>query len=131
MSERDLSIDNVRLVLIILVALGHIIEPLIGNHAFFKTVYLFIYLFHIPLFVAISGYVASSRPSKEKQHKYVPFGLAIGNWPGFYTALQTPVMPVFEFWFYVSGVTILMASTGHSVSQKPQAMHLRGLARIG
>ncbi len=71
MTTRNHSIDNVRLFLIMLVVLGHIIEPLIGNHVLFKTVYLFIYLFHIPLLVAISGYVASSNPSKEKQNKSI------------------------------------------------------------
>lgn len=58
MRERNYSIDNTRALLIFLVVLGHLLEPLIGNSHILKVVYLFIYSFHIPMFVLLSGMLA-------------------------------------------------------------------------
>ena len=51
---REYKFDNLKILLILLVVLGHIIEP------FYKlnTLYLIIYAFHMPVFVYISGYFA-------------------------------------------------------------------------
>ena len=53
---RDPYFDNAKFLLISLVIIGHIIEPLIHNNHIVKTTYLFIYSFHMPAFVLISGY---------------------------------------------------------------------------
>jgi len=58
MRERNYFIDNTRALLIFLVVLGHLLEPLIGNSHILKVVYLFIYSFHIPMFVLLSGMLA-------------------------------------------------------------------------
>lgn len=55
--NRVLYFDIVKAVLIFFVVLGHII----GNHTknpIAKAIYLFIYAFHMPLFVFISGVFA-------------------------------------------------------------------------
>ena len=56
--ERDCYFDNCKAILIILVVLGHLIEPWIQSSYGVRAVYLFIYSFHIPVFVFISGYFA-------------------------------------------------------------------------
>ncbi|UWG95799.1 acyltransferase family protein [Dehalobacter sp. DCM] len=59
MRQRDVYFDNAKLLLIILVVLGHAIEPLTGD-PFLKAVYAFIYSFHMPLFIFISGYFSKN-----------------------------------------------------------------------
>ena len=54
--------DNLKALLIFLVVFGHALEL-----AFFRNVsilYIFLYLFHMPLFVFCSGYLASYNPKK-------------------------------------------------------------------
>ncbi|RWR00591.1 hypothetical protein ED28_17150 [[Pantoea] beijingensis] len=63
MSVRDARLDNIKGGLILLVIFGHLIEPLVDMMPALNRIYNFIYLFHIPAFVLVSGYV--SHPNKE------------------------------------------------------------------
>lgn len=62
--ERDCKVDGIKWLLIVLVTIGHAIEPTLSNPTANKL-YSLIYLFHMPLFIYISGYFASVK-SKEK-----------------------------------------------------------------
>lgn len=53
---RNYYFDNAKLILIFLVVLGHFIEPFIEYNRYAKTIFLFIYTFHMPTFIFISGY---------------------------------------------------------------------------
>lgn len=55
MKPRDAYFDNLKWLLVLLVVVGHLIEPLPNNTAL-QPLYLTIYTFHIPLFVMVSGY---------------------------------------------------------------------------
>ena len=55
--ERDYRIDGIKWLLIVLVTFGHVIEPALSNPIANKL-YSIIYIFHMPLFVFISGYYA-------------------------------------------------------------------------
>ncbi|WP_104082837.1 acyltransferase family protein [Cryobacterium sp. Y11] len=59
--------DNARWVAITLVVIGHAILKLIGEADVAYTLYLFIYTFHVPVFVAVSGYFAKSGPPDARQ----------------------------------------------------------------
>ncbi len=52
--------DNARFVAITLVIMGHATLKLISKSDTAYSVYLFVYLFHIPVFVAVSGYFAKA-----------------------------------------------------------------------
>ncbi|GAB3123461.1 acyltransferase family protein [Glaciibacter psychrotolerans] len=52
--------DNARWVAITLMVIGHAILKLISESDVSYSVYLFIYAFHVPIFVAVSGYFAKS-----------------------------------------------------------------------
>lgn len=52
---RDTYWDSLKFVLIFLVVLGHMMEPYITDNEMNRAVYNFIYLFHMPLFVFVSG----------------------------------------------------------------------------
>ncbi|QKJ86291.1 acyltransferase family protein [Paramixta manurensis] len=62
MSERDVRVDNIKGGLILLVIFGHLIEPMLDYMPVLSRIYNFIYLFHIPAFVLVSGYL--SNPDK-------------------------------------------------------------------
>lgn len=61
--------DNARWVAIALVVVGHAILKLIAASDVAYSTYLFIYLFHVPVFVAVSGYFAKTGPPHARQLK--------------------------------------------------------------
>ena len=63
---RSCYFDNLKFLLITLVVVGHTIEPLIGSYPNIKLIYNFIYSFHMPLFVFISGYFSKNMGSDKK-----------------------------------------------------------------
>lgn len=54
--QREAFFDNARFFLILLVVFGHLISPLKGDSDLLNGIYTFIYLFHMPAFILISGY---------------------------------------------------------------------------
>jgi fucose 4-O-acetylase-like acetyltransferase len=59
--------DNARWIAVTLVVIGHAILKLIAEADAAYTTYLFIYAFHVPVFVAVSGYFAKSGPPGTRQ----------------------------------------------------------------
>ena len=57
--ERDYFFDNVKAVLMFLVVLGHLLLPIHGE-SFLVVVKRLIYVFHMPMFVFVSGYFAKT-----------------------------------------------------------------------
>ncbi|NUW41051.1 acyltransferase family protein [Nonomuraea rhodomycinica] len=55
--RRDPYLDNVKFVLIALVPIGHALVPTLDADSS-RAAYIFIYTFHMPLFVIISGYLS-------------------------------------------------------------------------
>lgn len=64
-NKRNVYFDNAKFVLILLVVIGHFIEPIVNNVTSLKAVFTFIYLFHMPAFVFISGYFAKGEMTIE------------------------------------------------------------------
>lgn len=56
--KREHYFDNARFLLISLVVFGHLLRSFIFENQFILALYLFIYSFHMPAFVLISGYFA-------------------------------------------------------------------------
>lgn len=56
--ERNAYFDNAKLILIFLVVFGHMIQPFKGDSAFTGTLYTWMYTFHMPAFILISGFFA-------------------------------------------------------------------------
>lgn len=57
--KRDALLDNAKFLLIVLVFVGHAIEP-VTETRLAEALYFWIYLFHMPAFVLISGYLSRS-----------------------------------------------------------------------
>lgn len=58
--SRNYLLDNLKVVLIYFVVFGHVIEYYIKDNSTLRTVYIFIYIFHMPLFIYISGYLSKN-----------------------------------------------------------------------
>lgn len=70
-NERDYYFDNAKIILILLVVVGHTIEPLIGVSPTLKAFYLFLYFFHMPLFIFISGYFSKNINTRDYAKKVI------------------------------------------------------------
>lgn len=70
LTQRNFFIDNIRGILIMLVIIGHYLE-LFFAFSIIRSLFIFIYLFHIPLFVAISGYLSKENFSLLKNFKKI------------------------------------------------------------
>ena len=57
-SKRLNWVDSLKGLLIILVILGHSIQYTIGNACYFNHLWNIIYSFHMPAFMAVSGFLA-------------------------------------------------------------------------
>lgn len=66
--NRNSEFDVLKGILIILVILGHWLEYGLGNYLN-RVVFNYIYLFHMPLFILISGYFSKKTDKKNVQKK--------------------------------------------------------------
>ncbi|RDI47690.1 acyltransferase family protein [Falsibacillus pallidus] len=58
MEKRDYYFDNAKFILILFVVFGHLIQSYIDKNSIIEAVYKFIYTFHMPAFILVSGYFA-------------------------------------------------------------------------
>lgn len=75
MKERIDYWDNLKCFLIILVVVGHFIEPMVPTSIEAKRLWLFIYTFHMPLFIFIAGYFHRNTKIAEKIYMYIALGI--------------------------------------------------------
>lgn len=61
--QREAYFDNAKLLFIFFVVFGHLIQPMKGSFELADGLYQWIYMFHIPAFVLISGFFASGASS--------------------------------------------------------------------
>ncbi|WP_046214240.1 acyltransferase family protein [Paenibacillus wulumuqiensis] len=92
MTKRDAYFDNVKFLLILLVVIGHLIEPLYDD-PLLRPLYLLIYSFHIPMFVLISGYFAKNIGTGDYLNKVIS-RLVIP-----YLVFET-LYSLFDYWIY-------------------------------
>ena len=71
--ERDKVLDTIKYLLIVLVVVGHFIEPSRYSNPISCHLYCLIYSFHMPLFIMISGYLFKQREFSEEIKKCAPF----------------------------------------------------------
>ncbi len=60
MNERDYYFDNAKFFLMIFVVFGHFLRPYIDKQPFLHSLYVWIFFFHMPAFILISGYFAKN-----------------------------------------------------------------------
>jgi fucose 4-O-acetylase-like acetyltransferase len=75
--SRDPFFDNAKYLAIVLVAMGHSWEPLMGGSRTLQAAYMVVYSFHMPAFIIISGYFSRSFTGKPEQIKRLLTGIVV------------------------------------------------------
>lgn len=70
-SKRESYFDNAKFILILLVIVGHAIEPIIFRSTLLKSLYLFLYLFHMPAFILLAGYFSKNFDKENYKKKII------------------------------------------------------------
>lgn len=101
-SDKDLKLSNIKGVLIFLVVFGHVMELYKSE---FNELYVFIYSFHMPMFIIISGYFAKRVNFK----KIINFVLLYIIFQTIFTFVyylmdraQGFDVPIYHLWYIVS-----------------------------
>ncbi|MEU0967399.1 acyltransferase family protein [Streptomyces sp. NPDC005917] len=75
--RRDAYFDNAKYLAIVLVAVGHAWEPLRSDSRTVTALYTFVYAFHMPAFIIISGYFSRSFDAGPTRVKRLVTGVAV------------------------------------------------------
>ena len=114
MNNRDSYFDNAKVFLILLVVFGHIIRSFIDDSQIFMNIYKFLYTFHMPAFILISGYFAKGFRKKGYVLKIakkliLPYLIFQGIYSVYYFFIENqssmvlnPLDPHWSLWFLVS-----------------------------
>jgi fucose 4-O-acetylase-like acetyltransferase len=114
MKKRDSYFDNAKFFLIILVVFGHIMRSFIDDSQVLMNVYKFVYTFHMPAFILISGYFAKGFRKKGYVMKIakkliLPYLIFQGIYSVYYYFIENksslvldPLDPHWSLWFLVS-----------------------------
>lgn len=112
--ERDFLFDNIKGFLIILVVLGHVIENYAYNNvsSTVSLLYQLIYIFHMPLFVFVSGYFSKKdNPKKLAELIIIYFLFQLVFFPllasfikgdTYLDNVQSFFKPKFTYWYMLS-----------------------------
>lgn len=111
--ERDAYFDNAKVILIFLVVFGHMIQPFIANSQSVHTFYMWVYTFHMPAFIFVSGFFAKGSGNMRyikrlAQKLLIPYLIFQIIYTAFYVYIgksgwQTDLFyPQWSLWFLLS-----------------------------
>ena len=111
--KRSAYFDNAKAILIYLVVLGHLLSGYLGANEYLDTLYLIIYLFHMPAFIVISGHFSRKIKSIEDVKKlirtlFIPYVIFQLIYSLYYMELFsdhiefTLFVPRYALWFLLS-----------------------------
>jgi len=75
--KRDPFFDNAKFLAIVLVACGHSWEPLTDTSRAAEALYMWVYVFHMPAFIVISGYFSRSFDMRTDRLQRLVTGIAV------------------------------------------------------
>ncbi|MET9648960.1 MULTISPECIES: acyltransferase family protein [unclassified Streptomyces] len=76
-ARREAYFDNVKYLAIVLVAVGHAWEPLLGGSRATQALYMIVYTFHMPAFILVSGYFSKSFTARPDQLRRLVTGVLV------------------------------------------------------
>lgn len=111
--QRDAYFDNAKLTLIFLVVFGHLIQPFTSDSQLVGTLYTWIYIFHMPAFIIVSGFFARGGKSKFyivklAKRLLIPYVIFQLTYTGFYYLIgkaswqSSLLYPQWSLWFLIS-----------------------------
>lgn len=112
-NQRDFLFDNLKAILLILVIFGHAIEFVIYNsNGIVKYIYTALYIFHMPVFIFISGYFSKKHNTKKLisliltyalwQELIYPFLLSIVTHKSFFDVYRPIYHPQASYWYLLA-----------------------------
>ncbi|MBR6020517.1 MAG: CapA family protein [Lachnospiraceae bacterium] len=120
--ERVAYWDNIKGVMIILVVFGHFLFLLQSKHVIIDTVVDLIYMFHMPVFVFLSGYMGKS----ERAHsvsaiaRLVFLYLLLNSALGFAYGFASLLVPMYSAWYLIA--LIAWRLTAHHIAKYKSIM---------
>ncbi len=111
---RNYRLDNIKILMVFFVVFGHLIEPLMLQIPVIKTVWMWIYIFHMPVFVMAAGmfskaYYSHNFLHKQKKTILVPFFIFTVGYELFHFLLNGKAsdygvhfQPYWILWFLLS-----------------------------
>ncbi|MFI7384759.1 acyltransferase family protein [Streptomyces sp. NPDC049813] len=75
--QRDAFFDNAKYLAIVFVAMGHCWEPLTDGSRTAEALYMFVYTFHMPAFIVVSGYFSRSFDMRPDRLRRLITGVAV------------------------------------------------------
>ncbi|MEU5215949.1 acyltransferase family protein [Streptomyces sp. NPDC020807] len=133
-SRRDPYFDNAKYLTILLVGVGHLVPVVMVDSRATLALYLYVYVFHMPVFVLVSGYLSRSYTGRPDQLRrlltgvalpYVVFEIAYtllirwGKEPNYPVSL---LHPSYVMWFLVALFVWRVTSPFWSVVRWPVAV---------
>ena len=86
--ERNIFFDSLKFILIFLVVLGHVMEYDIYDNHLKMSVFSFIYTFHMPLFIFISGYFSKNLTWEKYKKGFISLFLVYIVFQLYYVAIE-------------------------------------------
>lgn len=74
MKERVALWDNIKFILITLVVIGHLADEFTNKSGVYRSIFLFVYAFHMPLFIFVSGLFHNEKNIVKKSIFYISIG---------------------------------------------------------
>ncbi len=112
--ERLILIDNTKGILIALTVLGHLLSQCLGKYLSTDVAYVFIYLFHMPAFCLLSGFLSKNLDKDRKncfRNLIIPYIVIYVAWYLYYAFVwdKNPTfnlfMPGYAQWYLLSLIT--------------------------
>ncbi|UOR11158.1 acyltransferase family protein [Halobacillus amylolyticus] len=111
--KREALFDNAKLLLIFLVVFGHLIQPFTDGSHIMYTIYMWIYTFHMPAFILLSGFFAKGLGDKDyivnlAKKLILPYMIFQLTYTGYFFFigkdgwLSGPFYPHWSLWFLFS-----------------------------
>ncbi|MFF9176736.1 acyltransferase family protein [Streptomyces sp. NPDC014793] len=76
-AHRDAFFDNAKYLAIVLVAMGHAWEPLRSESRALSALYMFVYTFHMPAFIVVSGYFSRTFVASPRNIRRLVTGVVV------------------------------------------------------
>lgn len=105
---RDNRFDNLKGLLIFLVVFGHSMEVFKSYDIISETLYMFIYMFHMPVFVFVSGYFSKNTPRSSAFTgillPYILFNTVFNLITSVYLGIESLsfIIPAWALWYLLS-----------------------------
>lgn len=105
MKRRDFDFDNYKGFLLLLVVIGHVLYPIVEEGNVAAAIYFFIFTFHMPAFIFISGYYSKRNdPIMLFKKLFVP-----------YVIFQVILFIMDAYWFQEKDVVFSLFTPKHSL----------------